>query len=199
MFLSPGEGEEIFRLGFYEPGTLAFMKKVLEPGDTFLDVGASIGLMSFYASKIIGNSGRVLTFEPVSKTFTHLTKSIKLNHSKNITPLQFALGNENTSLPINLDSACPSLATVKSNSTTETVQVRILDEVLSEQKISKVKLMKIDVEGFEAEVLSGAKKLLSDKNAPMLCIEFAPALIQSSNKFEALEIIKSCNTYRFFN
>ena len=79
MFL-PAKWQGIGRLIFtlrehYEP-ELAYLEKVLSAGKTFVDVGASFGIYTVAASRMVGDTGRVLAFEPSVQSFPILQKNI---------------------------------------------------------------------------------------------------------------------------
>ena len=73
-----------------------------------------------------------------------------------------------------------------------------MDAILNKRKISTVKFIKIDVEGYEDEVLMGAEELLNKTNAPIICIEYAKNMARNSNSRDLLDIIQSDNDYKVF-
>ena len=93
--VTPNGGKEIYNLGFYEVGTLNVMRKCLKPGDVFVDVGVSIGLMSVYASQLVGETGKVMSFEPEPGRYETLYSNINLNTAKNIQRFNMGLGARN--------------------------------------------------------------------------------------------------------
>ena len=73
----------------YEP-ELAYLDTLLSPGGTFIDVGASFGIYSLVASKVVGPRGRVISFEPTSQSFAVLQRNIVLNRLTNILAMRLA-------------------------------------------------------------------------------------------------------------
>lgn len=199
LVVGPENSYDYYYLGFYEVGALNIFKNILNNDDVFIDVGANIGLMSFYASTIVGNNGKVIAFEPTKKYFDDLIAGIERNEFKNILPLKKGLGKEKGSFPIYFNNVCPSLIKTSETDTFEIIEIATLDDVLESLKINKVKLIKIDVEGFEIEVVKGGKKLFSGNNAPIVCIEYVKdqQMILENGKM-ALDILKEFNSYRFF-
>jgi FkbM family methyltransferase len=199
LVVGPDNAYDYYYLGFYEVGALNIFKKVLKKDDVFIDVGANIGLMSYYASKLIGEKGKVIAIEPTKKFYEDLTAGINQNNFKNIIPLKIGLGKEKGSFPIYFNNVCPSLIKTNENDPYELVEIDTLDEVLAVNNISKVKLIKIDVEGFELEVVKGGKQLFSSSNAPVVCIEYVrdQQMILEEGK-NALDLLKELNSYRFF-
>src|SRR6266850_416596 len=74
----------------YEP-ELTYLEQILSPGMTFVDAGACYGLYTLAGSKIVGEAGRVIAFEPASRAFRVLQKNITLNSSANVIPYPLAL------------------------------------------------------------------------------------------------------------
>ena len=199
MWVNKNGGEEIYNLGFYEVGTLDVMNTILQKEDVFIDVGASIGLMSLFASKKCTH-GKILSFEPQKERYEIITKNAKLNSCENMTIFNNGLGEKEDHLLLHTDVFSPSIVdTENSKGTTESIAILVLDKVLTSKSIEKVKLMKIDVEGFELNVLKGAKKLLSSEDAPILCIEYVKRLQSlNDNNISIFDYISQINDYRIF-
>lgn len=188
------EIEEIYYLGFYEAGTIRIIKNLLQDGGVFVDVGGSVGLMSLYAAKILQNKGTVWTFEPMPGMYECILKSIEINYFDNIKVFNVALGDEESMLPIYTKRACPSLVPKDGETPDFSVSVKVLDNIIQENHLDNIQLMKIDVEGFEMNVLKGCRHLLSSADAPALCIEYES---HYANK-EVFRFIKNMNQYQFF-
>lgn len=198
MNVHPNGGKEIYHLGFYEVGTLHVIKNCLNRGDVFIDVGASIGLMSIFASQHVGQ-GRVLSFEPQSERFGILTSNKALNNSQNIKLFNNGLGQEKTQLKLYTDIHSPSLVDHNESPTHhEVVDILVLDEVLESEKIPQVKFIKIDVEGFEIHVLKGAQHLLKS-NPPIICVEYVKRLQKlNDGDVSIFSFLKKINHYKIF-
>lgn len=204
LVLFPGLGSvinELYYLGFYEPGTLNIINKCLKNGDVFIDVGASVGLMSMYASGCVGANGRVFSFEPIKKNFECLTESISMNNKININAYNLGLGSKPDELPIYLDRPCPSMlksADKKKDEKLEIIKIEKLDAILQKENVHEVKMIKIDVEGYEPETLKGSEILLSRPNAPVIIMEYDNVLIARSGMENPVTLLKKYNAYRFF-
>jgi len=197
--LNNNGGGEIYSLGFYEVGTLHVMKNILNPGDVVIDVGSSLGLMTTVASSIVGESGKVLSFEPDKDRFINLTNSLKINDCSNVLTFNFGLGAIKENKKLYKDRNSPSMINVDENYPHEDVQVEVLDEILKTKNINSANFIKIDVEGYEMNVLKGAKKLLSSKSAPIICIEYTVAREQLSELSNTIfAFLKDINNYSFF-
>lgn len=164
----------------FEIDEIDFVNNFLKEGDIFLDIGANVGLFSLYAAKKVGFSGSVIAFEPAYVTHKRLLGNCELNKLSNVRPFKLGLSNENTTLELNISSnGFEAWNTfVKSNdnkfSSKESVEVNSLDYFLSQNSIDtdKISLIKLDVEGFEINVLKGASALLAKDNAPVFMVEF---------------------------
>lgn len=192
-------GSEIYSLGFYEMGTLHIMKNTINQGDIVVDVGSSLGLMSTLASTLVGKSGKVLSFEPDKDRYINLTNSLKLNQCSNVQTFNFGLGSSKANAKLYKDRNSPSMLMVDEHFPHEEVQVDVLDEILKTQNIDIVNFIKIDVEGYEMNVLNGAKKLLSSETAPIVCIEYTLEREEKTkNSNTIFSFLKEINNYSFF-
>ena len=196
----------LYFYGTYEAGTLFIMKNCLRHSDTFLDVGANIGLMSLYASFLVGDKGKVYSFEPEPKIFSIFLQNISLNQRENIIPLNIALGGSkgqgNLYLNPDFGSGSTSLIKPKYNSSRNCIKTQIesMDEVISSYKISGITMIKIDTEGYEALVLKGAEKLLKSDKAPVVCFEFSKHTTPFGCNYmtNMLNFISNINNYKIF-
>ena len=196
--LSNNGGAWVYYLGFYELGTLGIIRKCLQPGDIFVDVGSSIGLMTLTASFAVGKEGKILSFEPDTKRYENLINSLAINKIENTVAFNYGLGMEKKSARLYKDRCSPSLVEVDRNAPYETVQTVSLDAILKKKGMSTVKFIKIDVEGYEYEVLMGAKNLLKNPNAPIICIECTKNMARNSKFHDFFYFIQNINKYRFF-
>ena len=196
-----GVESSLYYTGTYEKGTLHIMKQFLKEGDTFVDVGANIGLMSVYASRIVKQSGKVYAFEPHPETREILMENIRINQAYNIHVLPFAVGSQKSksklydSLDHNRGGA--SIAEIDSSAHGYDVNIVTLSEQLDKQDI---RLIKIDVEGYELEALKGADQIISRENPPALIIECSELRENTFGQKTAplYDYIKSLNRYRLF-
>ncbi len=76
-----------------EEDDLAIIRKLLKPGDVFVDCGANIGLWSLVASSVVGSRGKVFAFEPNPLTFRKLINNLEYNDNATIVAFNVALGN----------------------------------------------------------------------------------------------------------
>lgn len=189
----------------FENNELSMFKKLLKSGDIFFDVGANIGLYSLISSPLIGSSGSVISFEPTPNTYDRLLENISLNNLTNVSTYQTALGHEigNVDFYVSheIHDARNSIANLPDFETTKiTVPITTIDQHIKSNNIevSKISLIKIDVEGWELPVLQGASKTLLE-GFPTIMIEFNEKNSQAagfscSDIYEYLENLD----YQFF-
>jgi FkbM family methyltransferase len=168
----------IYYFGGYEIDTLHVMGKCLAENDVFVDVGSNIGQMALFAARLVGPGGAVFAFEPAAETFAILQSNIAMNGLRNVTAVNAALGRaRGTALlqgvPGNRGAASlrPQVSGESAESAGAPVQVEQLDGFLAARGVAGVKMVKVDVEGFELEVLQGASALLGRPSPPILCVE----------------------------
>ncbi len=157
----------------YEKKVTDTIKSLLKKNDIFIDVGANSGYYSLLASYIVSKRGKVFAFEPVKDTYMRLLKNKKINKFINIFTYNIALGNYNGKIKINISKYSDgqnSIGPIKDSYKQINVNIRKLDTVIKNSDIKKIKLIKIDAEGYELEVLKGSIKLL--KFNPKIVFEY---------------------------
>ena len=153
--------------GLHEFEDMGFLLHFLRKNDLFIDIGANIGSYTVLASAETG--ANVICIEPISSTYEILKNNISINNVKlNTTALNIGLSSKEGTLKFT-----KSLDTVNHVSTSTDnefieVNVNTLDNITI--GLNPI-LIKIDVEGFETEVLNGAKRVLEDKNLKAIIIE----------------------------
>jgi len=149
----------------------------ISSGDTVIDVGANIGEFSLIASKKVGPSGQVIIIEPLPETVVYLKNNLLLNNFTNCSVYECAIGskigkmtmykkNENATMGL-LDPVSGEDKMIRAGE----IEVKTIDDILSTKKISKVKMLKIDVEGHEYEVLLGSIQSLKNKKIDKILCE----------------------------
>jgi FkbM family methyltransferase len=155
--------------GLHEFEDMAFILHSLRPGDLFADVGANVGSYTILAA---GASGAdCVSFEPSPATFRHLLDNIRLNDLESkVTARNIGLGASSGSLAFTtgLDTVNHVVAEHEAVANAIEVPVEPLDEVLSGSALT---IMKIDVEGFETEVLNGASQTMQQSSLLAVVME----------------------------
>ncbi len=184
----------------YEP-ELLYLEKVLSSGKVFVDAGANYGIFTLLASKVVGPTGRVISFEPSVRAFPVLQHNIALNGFKNIIALPIALTEESGKQLLYHDLAigCDTLGRYPpSQIGAEEVVTEPLDDVLRRASIDHVDVIKMDVQGAEELVLRGAGNTLSSAH-PVIIFEVWPegAELLGLSPYGAWELLESAG-YEFF-
>lgn len=198
-----GLQKQIFETGSYQAGTLNVIENCLRQGDIFLDIGSNIGVISLDAAKAVGNSGKVYSFEPEPDNFATLTRNIEINPFDNIEANNYALGASEGKANIFReihDRAAASLDGPKGNTTGGSeVSIKTLDTFVEKHITGSVRMIKINVQGWELEVLKGAKAFLSQPDAPIICVEYCD-LYSTHNGLlsDVYKTICELNDYRIF-
>lgn len=154
-------------LGVYEHWKTRLFLNTVKEGMTVVDIGVNKGYFSLLLAKLMNDRGKVLSFEPDPDNYFWFRKSIQANEYRCIKIFQHALSDKEGSVAFyrgkksGSGSLFPSSHTKKK---TITVKARKLDNVLKDEEIKKVDLIKIDVEGAELLVLKGAEKTLKGED-----------------------------------
>lgn len=197
-----GSERVIYTTGSYESGTLRLIGKLLPPGGTFIDAGANIGLMTVHAARQVGIDGRVIAFEPAPDSYATLCSNLQLNELDHVKVLQLALGRQQGRAklrqPSHTNRGARTLQEVDTPTTGVNVAVAVLDEVLRTHDVKHVDLIKIDVEGWELEVLAGAHQMLSAADRPALIVESAGD-VNAKNPEKLFDALAHRYGYRLFH
>ncbi len=162
-------------------GDVAAFLSVLKQGMTVVDVGANTGIYTLQAGLIIGALGQVYAFEPVPDVYQRLLEHISLNGLSNILSFPVALADTNGVATFHLGRTSDQGSLFRGHTDQAiTVRTQTLDSFLAEQKIERVDVVKVDVEGAELHVLRGMHGLLSRADKPTLMFEFCPANLQAA-------------------
>lgn len=162
----------------WEPHILNLIDKMIGDGDTFVDVGSNFGVMSFFASKKLGENGSVISFEPNPDNLNLFKRGIIYNKFNNITCLPIGLSDKKRM--IDLCGTSNGYVDMTSESVdfsgNKIIQCLPGDELLLNS--NGVDLIKIDVEGHDLHVIKGLEKTLI-KFKPSVITEFNPRCIKN--------------------
>lgn len=175
----------IFCFHYFEPEDVAGFRCFVHPGGMIFDVGANIGQYSLLASKLVGEKGHIYAFEPSPDVIDRLRHHLEINGADNVELVCKAaadrcgtakfypaneLGNQGVG---SLLPAEEYRAQIRSGSPIE-VEVITLDEFCDEHAIDHIDVLKIDVEGFDLDVIKGAERVLARSPDVVVLAEVEP-------------------------
>ena len=168
----------LYVCGSFEPNEFAFLDRTLKPGMVFIDVGANDGYYTLFAARKVGPGGRVLAIEPSSREREHLRRNLERNAIANVAVVPVALGavavTAELKLADGLHAGHNTLGDFAHNDVvaagTERVLVETLDSLAARLEMTRIDVVKIDVEGAEASVIAGARGVLMSMR-PLLLLE----------------------------
>lgn len=157
-------GRYIYVFGIWEPSLTQFVKHRLAPGDVFIDLGANTGYYSLVAARLVGPEGRVIAVEASPSTYRLLEHNIQLNHLGNIHAINCAVSDAEGSLQLYGGPATNrgmSTVVAKPGFAPEAVvRTAPFDKLVDAADLRHTRLIKIDVEGHEPQVLERLFPLL---------------------------------------
>lgn len=168
------------------------LRRLAKPGATVIDVGANIGYFALLFAEAVGEHGRVLCVEPDPANLRELRRNVERNGLSNVEVLATAAGSRDGM--VGLMTGLNSRVTDDGAGVLQ-VPVRMVDSIAPE----RVDLLKVDVEGFEWEVLKGAARVIEAGGATVW-LELHPALLPDAvTPRDILEwLAPRCGAVRFF-
>jgi len=164
---------QIYAMGIYESDDLAAMRRLVGAGDHVVDVGAHEGFVSLFLASIVGRTGRVYSFEPNPENLVFLLQNQKLNPSARIEVHPSAVGMAKGTSRMYWHAGAGAMASLVPfehlKGCESRVETETLDDALQHRE-QAIRFIKIDTEGYELEVVSGAVALI-EKDRPVICFE----------------------------
>ncbi len=186
----------------YEENFDAFFSNKILTGFTVYDIGANIGHYSTLYSKLVGENGKVFAFEPSLKNFQILLEKCNTGSNKNLFSINAGIGSTNSKLFIQQgqdDIGATSKMSQYENGNGNWIQVFTLNSIVSTYGIPNA--IKIDVEGFELEVLQGADKILKNDKIKVIGIEIHSEILNNRgvyNCHDRIERILKHNGFKIY-
>ena len=196
-------GGSIYWTGLHHLSEILYLKRALSDGMTFIDVGANQGEFSVFAASKLPN-GRVMSFEPVSRTRALLTDNKKINHLQNLQIFDFGLSDYAGSFPVftsddtilhhgHHEGLSTLYKTKNRNVFEEEISLKVFDDLFFND-LKRLDFVKIDVEGAELFVLKGMLRSIS-KFKPDLLIEINEETFNAAGyaTFDVISFLKDLN------
>jgi FkbM family methyltransferase len=197
-FYGGGDRNEILYHTFWEKmfdEEKKIISKFIKRGDSVIDVGGNLGFFVLILNELVGKTGNIYTFEPSKKLKAKLESTVKKNNLQNVTIVNLALGESEATTTLHYNPKQTGLTSIvtdfETGSLSEEIQITTLDK-FSENIPGKISFIKIDTEGYEPQVLRGAKELIK-KDKPVIYIELGGDHLETS--IEALKVLKELGYY----
>ena len=169
----------LYFFGTWEPNISAWIRATLKPGDGFVDVGANIGHYSLLASGLVGDAGRVVAIEAAQWIHATLDQHVALNRKRNIRTVQVAASDERGVVRLyhgNPGNIGRTSTLARDDAASSDVPALPLGEILLPDEVERARIIKIDVEGAELQVLRGLAPLLARLREDVeIVMEIAPS------------------------
>jgi FkbM family methyltransferase len=148
----------IFHFGIWEPDISSVIERNLAPGDVFVDVGANVGYDALLGSWRVGSTGKVVAIEALPRTFALLRRNLELNEaSTNVRAVNLAVSDRPGNLDLfelgELNIGTTTTVASRGGTFLASVDALPLTEILTPDERARLRLIKIDVEGAEPDVL----------------------------------------------
>jgi FkbM family methyltransferase len=164
--------------GMYERQETALVKHLLKPDDIFVDVGAHIGYYTALAAEIV-TDGDVMAYEPEPENYKILIKNIKKFNNVQCLPLGVGSVSGNTKLYVSKKNTGDHRLFESNNDKRNEINITLIKlEDSLPPTIDKVNFLKIDTQGFEIDVLMGARNIIENSQDISILLEYSPALLR---------------------
>lgn len=199
----------IYLTGHFEPRTVAAYRRLLAPGSVAVDIGTNMGAHTLHLADCVGRDGCVLAFEPAWEPYHRLTANIARNPNigSRIRPMQAMLvATPDAALEPATYASWPQHPTPDAHHlhlgvalSTDGASTLTLDDAVAATGLDRVDFIKLDVDGFELEVLRGGMITL-EHHHPDIVMEFCPyALEERGQEPSALTNLLRKLDYRFYD
>jgi FkbM family methyltransferase len=174
----------VYSQGSYEPNLSELIRRELRPGDVYVDIGAHVGIHALVAARDLQRlgEGHVFAFEPTTDSANRLAKAAERNGIRNLTLVRAAVGE--TAGRIELRAGGPFGADIPGmrsaflpGRVVESVPVVCLDRWARDTSLTRVDLIKLDIEGGELAALVGMRETLARLRPRLLLVEVNPVTL----------------------
>jgi FkbM family methyltransferase len=179
----------------FEPDVRAAIRRITKPGMTVLDIGANIGAHTLLFSSLVGPAGRVVAFEPTDFAYAKLQKNLSLNPNLGVELVHMALADRTVSRQ-QVDFRASWQTDGGRVNGVSTVDMIRLDEWAAAHQLTRLDVIKLDVDGYEYPVIAGGLATIS-RTRPTFIIE-ATGLHFSDSARNPFEVLRSLD-YRLWD
>ncbi len=158
-------GRAAYYVGDLDPKVTWIVRRLVKPGDVALDIGANVGLVTLMLARQVGQAGRVHAFEPNPTAASFLRQSLLKNDLRQVTLHECGLGSEARTMTLSVpasNAGAASFVRMHGGGGYVNVAVHTLDSIVARERIERIDFIKMDVEGFETDVMLGARNVLRE-------------------------------------
>jgi len=191
-----GTSAELLMFHSHEPLSTLIISKILKEGMVCLDIGGNIGYYVLLESKIVGKTGKVIAIEPSPINFDCLKKNIQLQNGNNVFAYNMAAGDKDSNVRFLIyEGAGNSCMVVPDGEVSKwpgkliSVPIRMMDTFLTEIDVEKIDFIRMDVEGYEKNVIAGLKNTIQ-KSKPVIHVEVHVNIMGIDKTKDLLETFK---------
>ena len=180
--------------GIYDYDEMNFLLRYLREEDSFLDIGANIGIYTLLAASKI-KSGTIYSFEALPTNYQRLEENIKLNNLTQVKPFSMAIADSVGSVTISNNTKSDSTAFITTNTTdttAESLQISssTLENLLQNENLNHLTLAKMDIEGAEILALKGATSLLKQQRPHVWILELLNGVNHGYRKQDIAKLLQ---------
>ncbi|MFO7772801.1 MAG: FkbM family methyltransferase [Dehalococcoidia bacterium] len=185
-----GVARELALEGIRERLCTETIQKQLRNGDCVLDIGANIGYYCLMESRLVGKTGKVYAIEPVPYNMNRLRENIELNGYSNVETFQIAIGERDGKASLYLSDHPNWCSFYPPRVVKGEVEVDVLSLDSFTENKRMPDMIRMDVEGFEYEILEGMPGILGSGAPLKYFVEFHPDMMGRERAIQFLEILK---------
>ena len=182
--------------GIRERKSTRIMERFIRPDDVILELGANIGYYVLIESTVLSDKGYIYAVEPAADNVELLKKNIALNNIKNIEVSNMAMSNKKGTAKLYLGKACNLHSLINSSGSPDAkyveVQTDTVDNFLKGKK--PISFLRMDVEGYETEVIDGMQDTLKSQSFKRLFVEIHPHRVSTA---KMQNFLKALHDYGF--
>ncbi len=185
---------DLYARGIREDSATVELQKRLRPGMVVVDIGANIGYYALIEARVVGQKGKVYAIEPIAENVTLLNKNIGANAYGNIEVFEKAIGDKSCEKEIflsnksNLSTFCNNKA-LDMTGEKRKVKVLTLDQFLKGKKSPQ--LVRMDIEGYEFEILQGMEQTMKSSKDLQMFIEVHAEFLGKEKTRKLLKMLKA--------
>jgi FkbM family methyltransferase len=187
-----GTAALVYYNGLSNPTLAKEISESLAPGATFIDVGAHVGEYTLLAGRIVGSTGRVYALEPNIELTETVLRNVRLNDLEGVTVEPVAASGQSGTLGFGYDERSLGGWIVSEQAARYEVRAVTLDSFAAQHELDAVDLLKLDTAGAEAEAITGAARLLSERRVRKIAAKlYDAATVRERFGGDNLELVRT--------